>query len=157
MAGPPEWVTPTPKQSAPSSWVQLPFTRQQRRGSQLAAEVALASLALLFGPRAARYGCASTEFSLHHRACGGGPRDGPCTECRSNMIPAQDALARLREGNRRFGENGAAPGARLGAARAANRAGRLIDRRSRVLRRGRYGGVLRRLIDNQQSFSILAP
>ena len=36
-------------------------------------------------------------------------------ECGSNVIPAQEALARLREGNRRFVDNGAASGGRPGA------------------------------------------
>src|SRR5437667_358076 len=114
-----------------------------------------------------------------------------------NMIPAQEALARLREGNRRFVENGAASAGRPGAgqqpfaivlgcsdsrdraalghargqgsrradcrgdasqhsgvrrspatwlstARAADRAGRFVDRWGGVLRRDRSCGVFRR-------------
>src|SRR5437667_11221725 len=58
--------------------------------------------------------------SLGVTTAGSGPgcrreRYGWGQECGSNVIPAQEALARLREGNRRFVDNGAASGGRPGA------------------------------------------
>src|SRR6266550_9318923 len=62
--------------------------------------------------------------SLEVTTAGSGPAShrGPCgwaQDCGSdisfNMIPAQEALARLRDGNRRFVENGAGSGGRPGA------------------------------------------
>src|SRR5439155_1203910 len=58
--------------------------------------------------------------SLEVTTAGSGPacrreRYGWGQECGSNVIPAQEALARLREGNRRFVDNGAASGGRPGA------------------------------------------